>query len=367
MVKSQEVDLKVLNIPFLISGFAHMRFILSKIGIDIDEGIVVFLSEDVEKEKILHMFEVYGGKRKYLQGKKMPNGYNFQTVLVEYKSLYDTDIWHKYMICEQYLPIIISVGVMPQVLREFSNIIILEENLEGYEDIEIKEQECKEFFEYLHKNINSIITRLKLFREKIELENPDLTMLQIGLMLVVMSYQDFVFNQMSKLFSAEEQNAVFDRIRKVTEDSMEGIDIKGVIRRCLEKYVDSTYEVKVGEVNRVETELLQAVEDENAILYDSDFYYISEKVLCKATKHVQHMMSSIAIKKALFDEGIIECNEAKNSYTIKKQFIPAYGGVMRRRFLKINRKKFDTENSLTLIERSEKPCTSVSVKENPVI
>ena len=149
---------------------------------------------------------------------------------------------------------------------------------------------------------------------------------------------------------------------ELAECYAEDLENADFIKKAIESCVDRNDGIKIGKIDEVEGELAKALQEEEAILFDEEYYYISEKILRKACEFFQDSVSILSVKRALLDSGFLCCNDAKEgNYTVKKLLTNVYGYSFRPRFLKIRKEFFMSGSSLGLEERGRKCTLEISM------
>lgn len=348
---------------FLLSAYAHVRPLFKEVGLSIYEGLIILITDLSRKEGIIKAFEQCGCVNSRIYRNKIPSFPNYKLVMIENQSFYRADIIEEFLACAGYFPMLIICGVIPENVKGHKNIICLEHEIDnGIEYAEERGDLFKSFAAYSHENADDLVDVLKKFKgsgnfKKIN-EKPALYQALYGTSILYYYYRtSFVKN-------IEPSSHFFDRmescIRRLCESSEiydRDTGISSTITNLLLKYFDTRNDFLFGKLDRVEGKLLSAVRKERAILYDEDFYYAPEKLLREATKSLQPILSYTAIKRELYQDGVLVCNDVLHSYTVKKILVNAYGEVMRFRFLKLKRSRIDSEDGLSILERSVKICT----------
>ena len=134
------------------------------------------------------------------------------------------------------------------------------------------------------------------------------------------------------------------------EDYEDCYDVEDEIRSLIWKFLEQST-VQTCAVESVSGEMYRAVKDNNAILYDDEYYYFSERLVKKMVQPLMDTMSIGELKKLLKDQDIIICNGA--GYTIKKRFTTVFGYYDRMRAIKIRKDTLMSDEGLLLEDRYE--------------
>ena len=142
------------------------------------------------------------------------------------------------------------------------------------------------------------------------------------------------------------------RLEKLADICSETCEALEPVRKAVYRYLDDHPEVRIGKEDELEGGLLEAIQREEAILWDEAHYFIPETVLRSACAPLLKTVSFPAIKRELHETGILSCNDGKRmNFTTKKLLTDVYGQSFRARFLKIKREFFQTEVSFGLEEK----------------
>ncbi|MDY5483395.1 MAG: hypothetical protein SPF91_04285, partial [Clostridium sp.] len=158
-------------------------------------------------------------------------------------------------------------------------------------------------------------------------------------------------------------NMLIKRAECVDDDG-----VFAIVRDLLEDYLSSSFLPVISSIDAIDDEMVKAMEENRALLFDDDFYYIPDQILKQACAPLLCERGFYSLKNQLVEEGVIIINKQENpNYTIKKQVRSQKGKIMRGRFLKLSREKFVAEGKLTLEEvamRCKRKDMSESMAEN---
>ncbi len=121
-----------------------------------------------------------------------------------------------------------------------------------------------------------------------------------------------------------------NRIRLMSEFAG-GIELSKLLSHSVWEHLSVEKEIILVNISMVDGEVIQALSNSAAILFDEEFYYFPPRLLKEICKPVLQLVSEPELKKQLKNSGILYCNSA--DYTVKKQVINVYGGVERPRMM----------------------------------
>ncbi len=194
---------------------------------------------------------------------------------------------------------------------------------------------------------------------EIKLTEPPHRLKSSALALSLFSAANVYYQYTRSCFSEMEQQIERIRVKKVIEDWVreserlyENYDLTDAIIRVVVRYFDIDMEYVMADIDQIDGNAVEAIEDGNAIVYDSKYYYISESLFRKACGEILDVASFVDIKRDLRNAGALCCNNIENvNFTVKKVFVNVYGATCRGRFLKFRKEFLTTREGLGLEER----------------
>lgn len=365
MDKNQRINQieKLVDAIFLLSAYAHVRPLFKEVGLEVDGGLILFVSDCTRSEDVIKAFEICGCVKGRIYRNRVPSYPNYKLVLLENQPFYRRDVINEFLACKDFFPMLVLCGIMPEDMRWQRNIICLEHVVgDGMAYAEERGELFREFAEYSHGNADDLLETLKKFKasntfKRINEKSALYTVLYSTAIL-------YYYYRLSFVKNIEIKGAFFDYMESCISklcESMETCDwdmeISSIVNHVIFKYFDESNNFLFGRLNSVEGKLLLAVRKESAILYDDEFYYVPEKLFREATKPLHPIISYTSIKRVMYQEGVLVCNDVFHNYTVKKILINAYGEAMRLRFLKLRRGIIDGEDGLSIVERRNITCT----------
>lgn len=345
----------------LFSVYAHIRPVLRDSGVCLDTGVVLFVPDYGKKDSLLRSLEQCGAIRKTIYRNKLPTGFNFQMILIEYRPSLKREVIEEFLENDEYLSVLVVPGILPEFLQG-RDIMYFDDIETSMEQGVLRKEIFGQFTDFVHKNVSGVVDIITRFEEVKKSRNidkkPTLYQVLVCIALVYCYYKALALKKPE--VGGDYLNILEGRIetmyREIEKASM-GVEVLSTVRKVLLNYVDQGLEILVGDIDQVEGEMFQAVQEDKAILYDQDYYYIPDKLFRQITVPLQQVVSYSALKQALFQEGVLICNSTADNFTIKKLFYSAYGAALRLRFLKLSRSQIDGNGQLGLMERG-KLCVS---------
>ena len=352
-------------IMLLVGIMAEVRPILQDEGLDYERGLVIFCENKEIYRQAWGIFQDMGAvKCKSVARKewKIPNN---RMGIYSYNK-YDSEKGiFQFLQEEGFSPVLMAFGMAPDYLRREQNIIVLRLGTD------MQEAQILHTFQGFCSNIRNnpdlIQRQIRLCRSAEFLQQACGEPLYISLGTAAEIFCSYFREKHDETQTRELRGILHQAIsqsRELAECYAEDLESTGFIKKALENYIDGNGCIQIGKIDEIEGELAKAVQEEEAVLFDEEFYYIPEKILRKACESFRDSVSILSVKRALFDSGFLCCNDAKEgNYTVKKLLTNAYGCSFRPRFLKIKKEFFISGGSLGLEERRKK-CTLEISTEN---
>lgn len=351
-------------IMVLISVMAEIRPLLQDEGLDFEQGFVLFAEDGVVCRQIQRFFKGAGTEQCKTVGRsgwKIPNN---QIGIHQY-NLYDKekDIF-EFLYSENFTPIVLSNGMIPDFLKARFNLLIFEQ---GIMHPSLLLHAFQEFCNNIHENPDLLQRQIRLCRTSIFFKEDCEKPLYLSLESAAEVFCDF-YRESHDESETRQMRWFFHRAivhhLELAECYAEDLETTDLIKKALENYIDENSWVQIGSVEEIDGELTKAVERDEAILFDGDFYYLPEKIVRSACRSFRNVASILSVKRALLESGFLHCNNAKEgNFTVKKLLTNVFGYTFRPRFLKISKKFFQSSDSLGLEERRKK-CTLEISTEN---
>ena len=135
-----------------------------------------------------------------------------------------------------------------------------------------------------------------------------------------------------------------------TMDRYDGeYDVQDVVRKC---FMDQASKGKIGIRPLVGNSDVDEIE--NHILYDDDFYYVTDSTLRTVCAPLLTTVSFVQLKNEMASSGMVDCNDGNlKNFTKKKLIWRSFGWQERVRFVWIKKEALMTKEGLLLEEIGE--------------
>lgn len=347
VINYEEIIFLLLNIA------ASIQPLLAEENLQMRHGIVLFAEELDVYEAIIDFCKNAGAV--IWNNLSSKNRVRNDKIALHAYQLYDKrDMLDVFLENENFTPAVVVRGVIPDDLKE-KNILPFTSA-----DMEKALIYFKKYKMQMCKNPDVICKELRKFKTS------DIYLSCTCKYSIYTAFEAaaYVFGSFYREDHSEEQTRIkYTQLRasisyaaEMAERNSGDYEVSDVVRKAIENYLDGHLEINICRVDEVDGKAQEALEIGNLILYDEAWYYVPEIILSNACSEVRKVVSMPKIKKELQKEGFLWCNDtAQRNFTVKKQLVNIFGGVVRKHFLKIHRCFFETLGSLSLEERRKEP------------
>lgn len=342
-----------MSLTIYAGGF--LRFIMKDFDFIFDDGIVLMANNEMqarqfESEYIKNINDsVYKIKSLKNRG-EIPN---YACGILNLRKGINEENIIDFFSEENFFPIVISGGFLPQYLRENHYIFRIEkEDMQAVSDGNIAKK-LEQFRSFIINNVNDVcatMTRLESSIAITEYDGPEdmreLFKILVGIGSTYASY----------LRQTESERTVVDflntyimeskkRIAKISDFS-DGNEIPELLSELVWEYVSGHEEVLVVNIKKIDGKAYKALQKKTEIIYDEKFYFFPPELLMDICKPLLQTMSEPELKRRLRDEEILYCNSA--DYTVKKSLTNIFGVRDRIRFFWILKEFLCSRDNLRL-------------------
>ena len=356
MERNYKTVIKHEKLISLIVINSELNFVFHRKNLGMDRGILLLLNEALSMNEFVHsLLDIVGAvevkKLKY----EVKDVWNYQLAIHKYRQSDKMEALQDYLDNTKFLPVVLVYGIVPEVLKGYGYIIKISEtsvfNMKCSEFVE----EINSMREFIRSNPEIIVRELDLvYTSEEDEQEQEHSPLFVSLLAALRVYCAFYRNVHSESDTMIVKAEMLDEIKRcvqLAKEMEEDDDSIDAIRSITLKYFEEDKDYKLTDVGKVDGNTMKAVKNGEVVLYDNEFYYISEPLFRKSCKPLLPVLSFIEIKKMLRDEGVLYCNEIENTnFTIKKVYVNVYGITCRERFLKVDKKFFSSRGGLYLEE-----------------
>lgn len=139
-------------------------------------------------------------------------------------------------------------------------------------------------------------------------------------------------------------------------------EIGDTVANLLINYVNGQSDIVVGDSEKVDSKLAEALEKKKGILEKGRYFYIPEELLRAACQPLENAVSFLKVKRLLYDEGYLVSNNARGgNYTTKLLVTNVYGYTCRPRFLKLRKEMIESSTTIGFRKENGKCLSEISI------
>ncbi len=333
-------------ILYAVTGASFLRFPLSRYGYELYSGLILVADNDS------HAKEIERGMVRSLKAvsitrwnNKAERPENFRIVIHRYRKSDTTENLENFLAEEDFLPIVIVGGVIPEALREKGYAL---KATFGIKEIVIFARDYSKFQEFVIKEIGYIsqeLRVLKMSKKILEYRKEGASSFKCYMFAVGKMWWCSLLEKRRE----EEMSQWMDTFIKFTETSegdIERLDnlysVKTAVRECIIQFILEK-DISVVDIHN-------CVNSENQCIYtDGEYYFLSEALMKNMCAPLLETVSFVQLKHEMEAEGILVTNRVRGNYTVKILLYDAATRQMqRRRFLKVNKKDFINDEGIYL-------------------
>lgn len=343
---------------WLVETLAELAFVREPMrfyGYGMEKGIILIADDTESALLIMSMLEAYldaveikfDGRKKNQSLQYM----NYQMGVRIYRRCDDERKLLDFLEEREFLPVVITVGWIPEALVGMGYAFRC--TATAAEFMEAKEK-YKEFSDFIKREVSMTLEVVQAMSEA-----PDLL---IDKREKYGKYKKFVKNFMTVFYIwqkiYEKSKTSEEKIQKKKEmfeknmlreivimDRYEGgFDVQDVVRECFKRQAGKG---KIGLRLMEEKNSVDAIE--NCILYDDDFYYVTDDTLRAICAPLLETVSFVQLKNEMASSGMVDCNDGNiKNFTKKKVIGGSYGWQKRVRVIWIKKESLMSNEGLLL-------------------
>lgn len=283
-MEQNQNTLQIMQYPdyiFLLSAYSHIRVLMEDAGASISGGIVLYIPNSNTVESVIHDLNQCGGIIGKIRGSQLPSTFNHKAVVIRCQGNYKPESVFEFLACTEYLPVYLVSGILPDWLRDYANIILVDDELDT--DSELRLDSLKGFMEFSNSHGDFIIELLNSIKRSEKFEIFEESRLYQAFYCVGVLYNHYL-HVVGKALQLPSN--YFDELDNTIRDAIEfddfDLEVVSAVYKALLQYLDVETDILIGDIDNIQGELIKAVADENAILYDDKFYYTPDALFCQA-------------------------------------------------------------------------------------
>ena len=262
----------------LIAVCSELNFIFRRQGLGLDKGILFLLDEDIPSSMFIQIIQntietVEVGKLR----KKQREVLNYQLAVYKYDRCDKTEALQEFLDNTKFLSAVIIGDIVPEVLKDSAYILKISGTLcSDMCRLEFRE-EMDAMREFIRSNPEIIVRELNLLKTSKEFEQSQhCSQLFVSLLAAMRVYCAFCRNKHSEANVEVLKARIFAEIGyyvRAAEEMAEAYDAMEAVKAVALKFFTEEKDYKIAEISQVDGNMVKAVEEEKAVLYDSEFYY----------------------------------------------------------------------------------------------
>ena len=215
---------------------------------------------------------------------------------------------------------------------------------------------------YIHQNSSLVYRELRLFSEEANnymdcYAGGKLWVMLKAAVLVWCTFFRETHTEEETLYERQRLNELVDYFAELPERLSSFDELGETVGTLLINYVNEQSDIIVGDADNVDAKLAEALQKKKAILGKGNFYYVPEEVLRSACKPIENVISFLKVKRSLYDEGHLVCNNVcGGNYTTKLLITNVYGYTCRPRFIKLQKEIVESATSIGFKRREDSQC-----------
>ena len=300
-------------LPLTLYGVSFLRVVLKKYDIGSDSGFIL-VADDEQQARVFGDAYCRGtdgnGHLLTLKNYKKVKLDNYCLGLANLKgSQSDID---DFLAVKDFFPVIISGGILPSELRDGYYIFRLHKADEQYvvseqfkKDITLLKKFILENIDILCYNFSMIDTSLTMKQYISEVEQKSLFKMMTAICCVMKTLRRSVFGEKD---ACSFENMYIKRTLLSLElicEFADGLDLAERLTEAILDYIDADKLLTVQLVNDTNSEVLTQMENDQALLYDDEYYYVMENTMRCICYPLLITFSWVELKHKLAEAGLI--------------------------------------------------------------
>lgn len=334
----------------MIGDMAFIQEPMKYLGYGIEKGIIIIADDDENAMRVKSMLVKYlDAVEVKPNNKKGQQICNYQMGVYRYDRTDDKKRVIDFLEAREYLPVVIVNGFVPESLIGRGYMFRC---ISKVQDFSSAGKAYKRFSDFVKRNKNEALNMMSKIGENEDSDdvNKISKYKEIGRMLeTVVEIKTRMYAEIG--ISKEEINKKQEKFVKMISNVLEVMDnyecdydISDFVKECFTRLV------REGEIGlSIINEDMVEGSIENRILYDDNYYYVSDSTLRKICEPYLETVSLVQLKNEMNFSGMLECDKGKkNNFTKKKVIWNSYGWSERVRLLFIKKETFMAEDGMLL-------------------
>lgn len=342
----------------LLGIAGELNYVFNAKQFGLDKGIALLLHENISIGNFVANFQdECGAVRVNVPKRSCEKAVrNYQLAVCEYSKYQKWEELASFLDIKKFVPVVVVKGIVPDELRDMAYIIEISPEMDKSMKRPKFRAEVDTMIKFIRENPDVVVRELELLHTtEMFLKNDNNSLLLKNLLAAMCVYVAFyrtTHTDMETVAVKAEIEREIQECARRAEELTEEYDCTDAVKTAINLYFERNRNLEIYEVSEVNEQVLKAVKVGKAVLFDNDFYYISEGLFKSACSSLLTVLSFIQIKKNLRDEGFLVCNRIENTnFTVKKVFGDKKGQSFRERVIKLQKEFLVSRDGLYLEER----------------
>lgn len=320
-----------------VAEMAFIREPMKFLNYRMEKGIILIANDDDDALSVKTMLVQHlNAVEIKFNDKKEKQPCNYQMGVYKYDRLDNEKRVLDFLKIQEFLPVVIVGGLLPENLsgRGYAFRCVSEE-----QNFLAAGKKYKMFSDFVKCNKDEMLNLMsKIGKNKDKTENI-LRYKEIGRILVaVVETKKRIHEKKGK--AEAEINKMRDGFMEVISESLRvmdwyecGYDVSDFVKECFIRHAKKgEIRMSILDQNKIESTSV------NQILYDDDYYYVTDPVLRKICESYLQTVSLVQLKNEMYFSGMLECDKGRDRcFTKKKVIWSPYGWAERVRFICIRK------------------------------
>ena len=325
-------------------GLSFFKYPLERYGYRLDEGIVIIAEEREQTYQIFELLRSYDGVTGYSKlNRNMPELENYALAIYCYRKEDKSERISEFMLRTDCLSVLIVTGFLPEELREYRQVFRWNINIDELKEMQDLYSDMQMFAKNQISQIEVELSQIEdscLWEKYRSKDKFSYLKIQIALAKIwSVIFRNYLSEEQVKMW-AKKFIDVSIKQKDIQEFLNESYDVEQAVRRCVLDYIKKK-NVRIKERKDMKSPA--------EVLWDEEFYYLSEGLLKTMCEPLDEYISFPKLKHELKMGGALICDKTSGNYTVKVLNYDSKSGTVRRlRFLKIPREILYTDEGMGL-------------------
>lgn len=341
---------EILNLLFIS---AQLYPLMQSLGLSSEQAVVICAENQKDQNILINELKKLGAKQTEIRIFKKEVYRNFLLYFAQIqKSNREQDVLD-FLDEDTSLKVLTLVAFLPDYLVERfdEEWIFWGENDMSLSGTPQMCEQMNDFVQYIRKNPFLVYRELRLFAEENKNLNCDMggklwLMLKAAVSAWCIFYRE-IHTENETLYERQRLCEIVDSFSELPARFSLFDEMGDAVGKLLLNYVNEQSDIIVGDVDRVDSKLAEAIQKKRGILEKDGYYYVPEELLRLACKSIENAVSFLGVKRSLYDEGYLICNNVRGgNYTTKLLVTNVYGYTCRPRFIKLRKELVESATSI---------------------